>query len=114
MEFVETRVFTRHLSGHLTDGSFSDLQQELIRNPELGDKIPGSGGIRKVRWESARHSTGKRGGLRIIYFHHKVKCRIYLLTLYWKGDIEDITKDEIKALKQLVRGWNHGQAEVVR
>lgn len=63
MEFVETRVFTRHLSEHLTDEEYLKLQRMLVKNPNLGDKIPGGGGIRKVRWQSSKHGTGKRGGL---------------------------------------------------
>lgn len=108
MEFVETRVFSRYLPEHLTDGEFSELQRWLVKDPNLGDKIPGSGGIRKVRWESSKHGTGKRSGLRIIYFHHVANNKIYLLTLYWKGDVTDLTKDEIKILNRLVKGWNHG------
>lgn len=110
MEFVETRVFTRYLPEHLTDTEFSKFQRRLVKNPALGNKIPGGGGIRKVRWESSKHGAGKRSGLRIIYFHHVAGNQIYLLTLYWKGDVEDLTKDEIKILGQLVKGWNHGQA----
>lgn len=108
MEFVETRMFSRHLSAHLTDGEFSKLQRRLVKDPNLGDKIPESGGIRKVRWESSKRGIGKRSGLRIIYFHHVADNQIYLLTLYWKGDVTNLTKDEIKILNQLVKGWSHG------
>ncbi len=47
MEFIETTVFSRFLLEHLTDTEFSELQQKLVKNPKLGDKIPGSGGLKE-------------------------------------------------------------------
>lgn len=64
--FIESSIFGRVLPAYLDDDEYTKLQQYLIENPETGELIPGSGGVRKVRW--ARPGTGKRGGLRIIYF----------------------------------------------
>jgi len=91
MEFVETRVFIRMLPGYMNDAQFGELQQGLIKKTELGDKIPGSGGIRKARWEAERHGKGKRGGLRIIYFYHITDSQIFLLAVYRKGEVDDLT-----------------------
>ena len=64
--FIETKLFSRLVVEHLTDEEYSNLQNVLIENPEAWDLIPGSGGVRKLRWGLA--GRGKRGGLRIIYY----------------------------------------------
>jgi hypothetical protein len=62
--FIELPAFSRYRDDYFIEGSFSDLQQYLNRNPEAGDLIPSTGGVRKLRW--MRAGMGKRGGLRII------------------------------------------------
>ncbi len=62
--FVETKLFTRLVQEYLSDDEYAQLQQVLIANREAGSVIPGSGGVRKMRWSVA--GRGKRGGLRII------------------------------------------------
>ena len=65
--FVESPVFTRQVAELLNDEDYSDLQQFLVSQPDAGDVIQGTGGLRKVRWVTA--GKGKRGGSRVIYFH---------------------------------------------
>lgn len=48
--FIESSIFKRMLPVYLDDDEYSELQQYLIQNPEAGEVIPGSGGLRKVRW----------------------------------------------------------------
>ncbi len=62
--------------------------------------IPGTGGIRKLRWSGSRR--GKRGGIRTIYFHHAGPEAVYLLTAYAKADRDDLTPDDRKAWSKLV------------
>ncbi len=57
-------------------------------NPESGDVVPGSGGVRKLRWKMA--GRGKSGGVRVIYFYKKQNDEIWLLTIYAKNEIENI------------------------
>jgi hypothetical protein len=64
--FVETQLFTRLVQEYLSDGEYAQLQQMLMVDPRIGDVIPGSGGVRKMRWRIA--GRGKRGGIRVIYF----------------------------------------------
>ena len=64
--FVETPLFTRLVGDYLDDDEYRALQRALAAHPEAGAVIPGSGGVRKIRWGA--ESRGKRGGVRIIYF----------------------------------------------
>ena len=76
MVFIETTVFTRQLLDLLGDEEYLRLQERLAKNPEEGVLIGGTGGLRKIRLGRAR--SGKRGGLRIIYYWH-AKSDILLL-----------------------------------
>ena len=64
--FMESSVFERVCPIYLNDDEYTELQEFMMRNPEAGQIVPGSGGVRKLRW--ARPGMGKRGGLRVIYF----------------------------------------------
>ncbi len=66
--FVELPAFARHRADYLDDEGFRGLQNALLDNPEAGDVIEGTGGLREVRHADARRGKGKRGGLRVIYF----------------------------------------------
>jgi len=99
LEFVEAPLFTRLLPGYLTDDEYRELQLHLARDPEAGDVIQGSGGFRKVRWGDRRRGQGKRGGLRVIYYHFAEDMQIWFLTLYGKNEAADLTQDERRLLK---------------
>jgi hypothetical protein len=99
MEFIEAPAFTRHLSDYLSDDSYRELQDKLGGNPDLGELMPGTGGFRKVRWADVRRGKGRRGGLRVIYYHFKADAQIWLMTLYGKDEASDLTAKEKKALK---------------
>jgi len=98
MEFIEAPAFTRRVFDYLKDDEYRTLQAKLADNPELGDLMPGTGGFRKVRWADARRGKGRRGGLRIIYYHFKSDSQIWLTTLYDKDEASDLTAKERKAL----------------
>ncbi len=102
MEFVEAPAFTRHLSRYLNDDDYGELQTTLGANPEVGDLMPGTGGFRKMRWADARRGKGRRGGLRIIYYHFPADQQIWLMTLYDKDEASDLTAREKRALKALI------------
>jgi len=78
------------------------MQSQLATNPELGDLMPGTGGFRKLRWADARRGKGRRGGLRVIYYHFKSDSQIWLVTLYDKNEASDLTAREKKALKAAI------------
>jgi hypothetical protein len=93
------RHFRVACRSYWSDDGFRELQDKLGDNPELGDVMPGTGGFRKVRWADARRGKGRRGGLRIIYYHCKPDNQIWLMTLYDKNEAADLTAKEKKALK---------------
>jgi len=104
MLFVETKIFTRLLPDYLSDEEYKDFQAYLAANPEAGDIMQRTGGLRKVRWKSKGKS--KRAGVRIIYYFHSSAVRIYLLTLYAKNEVSDLNTEECKVLMKLVKEWN--------
>src|SRR5437016_10551320 len=104
MEFVETPTFTRLVLDLMQDDDYAKLQTSLARRQDTGKIIPGSGGIRKMRW--AGSGRGKRGGLRIIYYWQVADHEIWLLVAYPKNEKDDLSYDELKQLKQLVERFN--------
>lgn len=113
MEFLEAPAFTRFLSEYLDDEGYRKLQQELARRPDTGDLIPGTGGFRKVRWADTRRGKGRRGGLRVIYYHFVAEHQIWLMTLYGKNEVADLTPNEKKLLKRAIEA-ERGAREAVR
>ena len=97
ISFVETKLFTRLVQEYLSDDEYSLLQQALLANPQAGAVIPGSGGIRKLRWRLA--GRGKRGGIRVVYFLRTAKGQIWMLTLYPKNIAENIPAHVLKQIK---------------
>jgi hypothetical protein len=97
ISFVETKLFTRLVQECLSDDEYSKLQQTLISDPESGAIIPGSGGVRKLRWGVA--GRGKRGGIRVIYFLRTRQGQIWMLTLYAKNVAGNISTSVLKQIK---------------
>ena len=102
MEFIEAPAFTRFLSDYMSDDHFREMQTFLIANPEAGDVIQGTGGFRKLRWKDSRRGKGKRGGLRVIYFHFPNDEQLWLMTVYDKNEADDLSTQQKKGLKQLI------------
>jgi len=101
MRFIETPVFTRTVVKLLTDEQYRALQLALLLRPELGAVIRGSGGIRKLRWSPP--GTGKRGGIRVVYFWDESSETFYLLYAYRKSVKDDLTPQQLRVLARLVR-----------
>ena len=103
MIIVETTVFTRLIAQLMHDDQYRELQVRRIENPEIEDLIQGSGGLRKIRWKLT--GRGKRGGVRVIYYWAVSADQIRMLYVYSKSDQKDLTKDQLKVLRQLVERW---------
>ena len=100
--FIELPPFERYRDQYLTDDEFHNLQLELFRRPDSGAVIPGTGGLRKIRFEDTRRGKGKRGGLRIIFYRWVRGQQFWLFTLYNENEMEDLSAIERHALSTLL------------
>ncbi len=100
MVVVETPFFLRKAASLLDEEERSELVVFLGSNPEAGNVIPETGGIRKLRW--AAQGKGKRGGVRVIFYFHSESFPLFLLTVYAKSQKANLTKAERNELKNLV------------
>ena len=100
--FVETKLFTELVGQYLSDDEYLELQLSLVANPEAGDLVRGSGGLRKLRWRVA--GRGKRGGIRVIYYLRSQQGQIWMLTLYAKNEEENIPGHILKKIKEEIDG----------
>ena len=100
--FVETRLFTRLVADYLDEVEYSAVQEALAASPDAGAVIPGSGGIRKLRW--GQPGRGKRGGIRIIYYVKRTGGVIWMLTIFAKNEASDIPLDVLRRIREQVDG----------
>ena len=101
--FIELPAFSRYRQDYLDDEAFRALQSALLSNPETGDVIEGTGGLRKMRQADLRRGKGKRSGLRLIYFWWETGRQFWLFTLYNKNELADLSPTERKALKEMLK-----------
>jgi len=104
--FVEASVFTKLLPEYLDDEAYRRLQAYLMNEPDAGALIRGSGGVRKVRW--AARGKGKSGGVRVIYYWVTAEDQILMLTIYAKGEKEDLGAADLKRIVKLVEESTNG------
>ncbi|MHB8845555.1 MAG: type II toxin-antitoxin system RelE/ParE family toxin [Nitrospirota bacterium] len=102
MVIIETPIFTRRVQDILSDDEYRLLQAQLVQRPDAGKIIPGSGGLRKLRWSAS--GRGKRGGARVIYYWFVSDEVILMLFAFPKNEQADLTPDQLKQLKKLVEG----------
>jgi hypothetical protein len=100
--FIETRLFSQLVGEYLSDDEYASLQKTLIANPRAGTLIPGSGGVRKIRW--AVRGRGKRGGVRVIYYAKIREGVIWMLTIYPKNVAENIPAHVLRKIKEEIDG----------
>src|SRR5574343_884124 len=101
--FVELLAFAKYRADYLDDEGFRGLQQAMLKNPEAGDVIEGTGGLRKLRHGDPRRGKGKRGGLRVIYYWWDGGRQFWLFTLYDKDEMENLSADEKKVLRGMLK-----------
>jgi hypothetical protein len=100
LTIAETDVFTKQANALFTEAELDDLKLLLAVNPEAGDVIKGTGGLRKLRWKARQ--KGKRGGARVIYFYYNETIPVQLLLAYSKTEQEDLTPHQQQVLSALV------------
>ena len=100
--FIEAPIFTKKWKElGLTDEMLRSLQNVLLNDPKSGDVIQGTGGLRKIRIPMG--NKGKSGGSRVIYVDIELKETIYFINVYSKNEKDDLTEDEKKAFKAVVK-----------
>lgn len=97
--FIETSIFTKQIKELATDDELKDLQAELIAQPDKGDIIRGTGGLRKIRM--AVGNKGKSSSVRVLYVLAHADT-IFLVLAYPKSVKDSLTNEEKSTLKQLV------------
>ncbi len=95
---IETEEFMAWAAQVWNDAERHAFIDWIADNPEAGDVIPGTGGLRKVRW--SRSGMGKRGGARVIYFTRNARGELVLLLVYAKAKFDNISADVLKAIKE--------------
>jgi hypothetical protein len=103
LEFRETGLFTRRIAALLGDDEYAQLQGVLILQPDAGDLIKDTGGLRKFRWSQQRRSKGKRSGIRVIYYWYTAGDLIYMLLAYSKDERDDLSATQKRELVRLVK-----------
>jgi hypothetical protein len=94
-------VTGRPRSGRSGDEDLRSLQGLLLIRPDAGEVIRGGAGLRKLRWSAP--GRGKRGGARVIYYRYVPGDRIYLVYAYAKNVKDDLTREQVKVLANLMK-----------
>jgi hypothetical protein len=102
LTFIETKLFTRLADEYLGDEGLLALQIHLLAQPSIGKVIPGSGGVRKLRWSMP--GRGKQGGMRVIYFLRMTRDEVWLLTLYPKNVSDNISATLLRKIRESIDG----------
>jgi hypothetical protein len=97
---IETPQFLRQADVIWEEAERQEFVDYIARNPEIGDVVKDTGGIRKIRW--GRQGMGKRGGVRVIYFYHNQMTPLFLLMVYAKAMREDVAPEAKKAMATFV------------
>lgn len=102
--FIEVPIFTKKWKElGFTDENLRELQKVLLDDPKAGDAIQGTGGLRKIRIPMENKGKGKRGGARVVYVDVELKESIYFINVYSKDKKADLTPDEKKAFKAIIK-----------
>jgi hypothetical protein len=96
---VELITFLRAAAKVWSEDEREAFVNYVAANPEAGDLIPDTGGLRKVRW--GRQGAGKRSGVRVIYYFYDLDMPLYLITVYAKAARADLSADERRTLTAL-------------
>jgi hypothetical protein len=98
---VETPEFIRRIDKLMDDDERAALILYLAGNPTAGDLIPGTGGVRKLRWRL--EGRGKRGGARVIHFFHSAQSPLFLLTVFAKNERADLSQADRNSFRTLTK-----------
>lgn len=108
--FVELPYFQKYRDDYFDQESYRLFQNELMDNPEKGDLIQGTGGLRKIRVADVRRQKGKRGGARVIYYWHTAPAQFVLFTVYGKDQQDDLSSEQRRLLAQVLQSIKEKQS----
>ena len=100
MAVVEMPAFLDRAMTILTEAERTALVAHVGANPEAGAVVPGTGGVRKIRW--GRQGQGKRGGSRVTYYYYNQTIPLFLLDIYAKNQKADLSEADKRSLKRLL------------
>lgn len=106
---VETKAFEARTKGRMTPAEVTALIELLAAEPESGDLMEGTGGLRKVRF--AVGGKGKSGGVRVVYYHYNETMPVFLLTVFAKNEKDNLSKAERNALAKVAKAIRDSYGE---
>nr|MDP2190988.1 type II toxin-antitoxin system RelE/ParE family toxin [Rhodoferax sp.] len=98
---IETPLFSKLWPAYWSEDERGTFAAFMAEHPDEGDVVPGSGGVRKVRW--SRAGTGKSGGVRVIYFVRNDLGELVLLFMYAKSKLDSLKASTLKELRDAVK-----------
>jgi RelE toxin of RelEB toxin-antitoxin system len=99
LTIIETPTFQKRSRTFWNIGEYEEFIAYIAFHPEAGSVVPGTGGVRKLRWQGS--GKGKRGGTRVIYFCSR-RRELWLLTLYPKHQRETMSAKELMEFRKAV------------
>lgn len=100
--FFQTQIFSKKIDSRGGDALLRRIEEEILRNPEAGATVAGTGGVRKLRIEDPQRGKGKRGGYRVLYLDLPDCRETFLITLYGKDEADDLSSEAKKLISQIV------------
>ena len=91
-------LFTSAAKTYFSEDELGELQEYIAKTPDRGNLVPGTGGVRKLRY--AYDTSGKRGGLRIIYYIREHERHIWLIAIYGKNATENMKSSTLEAVRR--------------
>jgi len=103
LTFVQLRTYVADLSRlGLTDDDQRAIEAALLDRPTIGVVMPGTGGLRKMRYAPLRSGGGKSGGIRICYAFFEIDDHIYLVTAFAKNEQANLSATQKNAMRLLL------------
>lgn len=101
--FYQTHLFSKKVDSRGGEVLLLRIEEEILKNPEAGATIAGTGGVRKLRIEDPARTKGKRGGFRVLYLDLPDCQETYLITFYGKDEADDLSPQAKKLISQIVQ-----------
>lgn len=106
--FVESAAFSEdrkqlERARELSHDDLVALEQSILVDPQAGDLVPGTGGLRKIRLGQPKVGRGKRGGVRVYYLDLPRRGVTHLVAIFGKREKSDLSPAERRIVAALVK-----------